>query len=59
MAYCFGGILIHSSQIYPAGGHKGDPNGYSIPKGVDLFISVSFGNIYEYLAVRQVVITLG
>lgn len=22
------------------GGHKGDPNGYSIPKGVDLFISV-------------------
>lgn len=26
---------------YSSGGHKGDPAGYSIPKGVDLFISVS------------------
>lgn len=25
---------------FPTGGHQGDPNGYDIPKGVDLFISV-------------------
>ena len=44
---CLVAVTISNVRL-TAGGHKGDPNGYSIPKGVDLFVSVSFSLVYEF-----------
>lgn len=37
-------VIIHSSHVCTgnyAGGYNGDKNGYTIPAGTDIFISVS------------------
>lgn len=43
----FSEVNTNGAYFLTAGGHKGDPNGYSIPKGVDLFISVCISLIYK------------